>query len=51
MGLDNGPDSGPESGFYRKRKGEGAKSCLRKSLKVCQERKATKDSMESFSHK
>ena len=51
MGLDNGPDSGPESGFYRRRKGEGAKGCLRKSLKVCQEKKAIQDSMESFSHK
>ena len=51
MGLDKGPDSGPESGFYRRRKGEGAKGCLRMSLKVCQEKKTTQDSMESFSNK
>ena len=26
MGLDNGPDSGPESGFYKKERGRSERS-------------------------
>lgn len=32
MGLDNGPDSGPESGFYKKERGRSERS--RKMFRV-----------------